>query len=427
MLTIGRLVWPILRSRGVLLAIVAGICLLAGVGYGLFAEDRYQAVANLFIDPSAIESGAMGAMGPGARAADLDLLRSERVAQRVVENEHLIEEPELRGIYLESIDLGRPPLEALAHSIAAQIEARTAGDGSVVRLSVVATNAALAARIANGYAQAWGEVGLELRAASIRNGVERAHEGLIGLRAQLGEARARNRDDRNLVVTDERANEQFAQLSRMATRPMHRAAGTTGSASSDAVSAATRQEPASLGDGGVDLSAARMESVVLSGNARVVDAGQAYGVAGAMHGTAATKPSGSLSSAEDEIRLAQQSLERTEDRLARLSAEGVGAPFPVHVLLPAHIPEVSIKPEMAVCVAIGLTLGLLLGSLAMGVAEMADRRVRRASDLAHGLGIVVLGILPVAVAKPVAAQAKPQSADHGAPRWLRWQRADGAA
>ena len=98
--------------------------------------------------------------------------------------------------------------------------------------------------------------------------------------------------------------------------------------------------------------------------------------------------------ADDEIRIAQQSLERAEDRLARLSAEGVGAPFPAHVLRPAPVPERSTKPALAVCAALGTAAALLMGLLAILLAEVLDRRVRRPADLTRSTGIVVLGNLP---------------------------------
>jgi uncharacterized protein involved in exopolysaccharide biosynthesis len=416
LLKFGRSFLAVLRSRSLLASSVTGVCLLMALAYGLLAKDRYEAVATLFIDPSARESGANGAGGSVTRSADLDLLRSERVAQRVVENEHLVEEPELHGLYLESIDAGQPPLEMLARTIAEHVEARAAGDGSLVRLMVFASEPALAARIANAYALAWGEVGQELRAASIRNGVERAHQDLVALRARLGEARARNRDDRGLGVTDEHANEQFAQLSRMATRPMRPVSGPVPGLSMPMTEAQNDASPEAAGMmiTAVDPAAPRFEVGALAAAGGAARKGVA--------GTGASRAS-TISSADEEIHLAQQSLERAEDRLALLAAEGVGAPFPVHVLLAARVPDASAKPALAICAAGGLALGLLFGILAMGIAEVVDRRVRRGSDLARGLGIVVLGSLPATLAKP----AKQSPAANAGTRWLPWQRAGSAA
>jgi uncharacterized protein involved in exopolysaccharide biosynthesis len=404
-----RLAWAVLRSRGALFIGVAAVCALSGLLYGLLAKDRYEAVATLFVDPSALEAGALGTGAPNARAADLDLLRSERVAQRVVENEHLVEEPLFHDLYLESIDAGKPPVEALARALAAQVDARAGGEGGLVRVGVTASEPHLAARLANAYAQAWGEVGLELRAASIRNGIERAQQELVSLRARLGAAQARTHEGADLTGAGPSANEEFAQLSRLATRPLRHAAA------ADATSG-TRADLVPGADSAVEAALVHPESL-----AQALGAARA-GEGAALAAPARAGPAPATSSPDEDIRLAQQSLERAEDRLARLSAEGIGAPFPVHVLLAARVPEASSKPALAVCVLIGMALGLLMGALGITLAEALDRRVRRASDIARGLGVVVLGSLPPAG----RAQMDGSRRRRRETRWIDWQRADGA-
>ncbi|HYA59122.1 MAG TPA: hypothetical protein VED85_02065, partial [Burkholderiaceae bacterium] len=168
-MTVLKLIWAVVRSRGLLLAATVGVCTIISVVYGLLAADRYRAVATLFIDTTALDSGANGRTQ--ARNSDLDLLRSERVAQRVVENERLVEEPALRRVTLDSIDSGRRPVDALGQYVSERVDATGTGEGGVVRVAVTLGDPRLAARVANAYAQAWGEVSLELRSSSIRSGV----------------------------------------------------------------------------------------------------------------------------------------------------------------------------------------------------------------------------------------------------------------
>jgi len=365
-----KLIAVILRSRGALLLGVIGSCLAASAAYSLLAPDHFKAVATLFLEGSPPQARETNSASQAARSTDVDLLRSERVAQRVVENEGLLQEPALRTLYLQSIDAGRQPHEALAQYLAGHVEATAVGDGGVVHLAVTLDAPALAARVANAYAEAWGEVSLELRAASIRSGIERAGQELAALRARLGEARARNGNDRALAAAGSRADEQFVQLSRLATRPLpHAMFPGSISATSETPHAAPSllpQEPATE-------ATARLA---------VLPVGSSSAAA--------------RTSAEDEIRFAQQSLERAEDRMARLSAEGIGAPFPVHVLRAASVPTASIKPPVVTCAGLGLGVGFLLGMLAVAFAEVLDKRVRRPSDLSRALGLVVLGNVPVA-------------------------------
>ncbi len=385
-----KVLLAILRCRGALLLAATGSCLAAALGYSMLGADHYRAVATLLIDPSPFDTRSVNASPNAARGSDLDLLRSERVAQRVVENERLVEEPTLRHLYLQSIDAGRPPLEALAQYVAEHVEAAGSDEGGLVRVSITLGEAELAARVANAYAQAWGEVSLELRANAIRSGVERAHEDLVSLRARLGEARARVSGGTALAAAGSRADEQFAQLSRIATR-----------APAPVATAVSDTAPGSSGTGMRNVSAALPAA----------SAGVAPAATGIVLPTAPAGSAGPASTADDDIRIAQQSLERAEDRLARLSAEGIGAPFPAHVLRPAAVPQASTKPGVAICAALGLAAGLVLGLLAMVVGERLDRRVRRPSDLSRSTGIVVLGNLPaVPVPGPVPGVRRSPSA-----------------
>jgi len=380
----GKVLTAVLRTRAALLLGVIGSCLAASLAYWLIAPNHFKAVATLFLEGTAAESRGSNVASSVPRSTEVDLLRSERVAQRVVENEGLLQEPALRALYLQSIDDGRQPPEALAQYLAGRVEANSVGDGGVVQLTVSMDAPNLAARVANAYAQAWGEVSLELRAASIRSGIERASQELAALRARLGEARARNVSDHALAAAGPRADEQFVQLSQLATRPIaHGMFSESISAASESAQVAPSVLPQEPG-----MEAAARLAVL----------------------PAVTNPATVSTSAGDEIRLAQQSLERAEDRMARLSAEGIGAPFPVHMLRAASVPTISIKPPLVNCAGLGLVAGFLLGVLAVSIAELLDKRVRRPSDLSRALGLVVLGTVPAAESAgdaPRSRQARP--------------------
>jgi uncharacterized protein involved in exopolysaccharide biosynthesis len=395
----------ILGARWAVLASALCLSVAAAATYGFLGAESYPATATVFMEPGPFDTGS-GA-GPGARASGLDLLRSERVAQRVVENERLVEDPALRGQYLESIDAGRPPVEAIAQYVAEHVEASAAGEGGVVRVTASLSDPAVSARVANAYAQAWGEVSLELRATAIRDGVQRAGQDLAALRARLGEARARRSDGGALAAAGSRADEQFAQLSRLEPgAPLSPAPAADGPRNADwargltvadDAAAVARLNPSGDASSGAEAAARPLRVTHLDG-------------ADAPRG-------GSSTTVDDEIRLAQQSLERAEDRLTRLAAEGIGAPFPAHLLRAARPATVSSKPGVGACAALGAAIGLALGLIGVCLAEAMDRRVRRPSDLARGLGIVVLGDLPAVV--PGGS-----GIDGPAPRrWLPLQRA----
>ncbi|HXY21193.1 MAG TPA: hypothetical protein VEI29_00815, partial [Burkholderiaceae bacterium] len=150
----GNFVIAILRTRAALLLGVIGSCVAASIAYWLIAPNHFKAVATLFLEVASGESRATNVASLVPHSIDVDLLRSERVAQRVVENEGLLQEPALRMLYLQSIDGGRQPHEALAQYLAGRVEASSVGEGGVVHLAVTMDAPTLAARVANAYAQA---------------------------------------------------------------------------------------------------------------------------------------------------------------------------------------------------------------------------------------------------------------------------------
>ena len=62
----------------------------------------------------------------------------------------------------------------------------------------------------------------------------------------------------------------------------------------------------------------------------------------------------------------------------------------------AEVPRVPYFPKTAPVLAAGLTLGLIVGSLAALFKDMTDHRVRRISDLAAATGLPVVGRVPLA-------------------------------
>lgn len=380
----GRILVAVARLRAPLALGVAGACLAAALGYALIAPDHYRATATLFFAPSFADATAGDGAPLPVRGKESDLLRSERVAQRVVENQQLAQEPSLRAIYLHAIDSGEPPQEALAQYLTTHVDVAggTGSEGGLVRLSVTLEDPALAARVADAYAQAWGEVSLGLRTAAIRSGIEGANRELAGLRARLGEAQAR-RSGAAPLGPDARAEDEFMQLSRLATQPsaLPTAPGSIVAVAEQAHAASSVLPPAPNLDGS-DAAVASLPSPPVA--------------------TPAT------SSADDEIRLAQQSLERAEERMARLSVEDIGAPFPVHLLRAAAVPTVPTKPSLAASAGLGIAVGLLLAIAAAAIAETVDPRVRRPADLSRATGLVVLGCLPVASEASAPAGVSPR-------------------
>ncbi|MBV8211245.1 MAG: hypothetical protein JO133_14415, partial [Burkholderiaceae bacterium] len=347
--------WP-------LVAVTAAACLMVALSYAAIAPQRYTATSTLVLDPVATGSDA-------SLRTELDLLRSEQVAQRVAGNLRLGDSLEARKQFLESGEARGTLPEFLAQQLAEHARVVPVGDGGLVRVSFSAAEPALAARVANAYPQAYGEVSLEMRAAAIRSGVERAGQDLALLRMHLQQARLRSAPQASFNVVALRAGEQLAHLAKLAlqSRSGVFAIGSEAPEPSvpsvaTALSAASSADPDSVPLPRIDLSPPAASELQ-------------------------RRRDDSPGTAEQELRLAQQNLERAEERLAHLSAESVGAPFPAQLLVSASVPQASSKPGTLTLAAIGTAAGLLLGLMAAMVAERLDRRVRRIEDVARLLGV----------------------------------------
>lgn len=352
--------------------VVAGAgaaCLTVAAAYSVLAPDRYTATATVMLDPVAFG----GAASDASLHTELDLMRSERVAQRVVANLRWSDNTVARNLFLESGDTRRTLSEFLAQQAMKHVSAQPLGDGGIVGVSFTSQDPEFAAQVANTYPQAYGEVSLEMRAAAIRSGVERADRDLAMLRVHLEQARMR-RSESGADSTAARAGEQLERLAQLALQSSKRLFN------APSLEQLPQPVPIAFAEAADDAQGlAQLASVAV----------------GARNAAASERPAaGAAGSRDQDLRLAEANLERAEDRLSRLSAESIGAPFPVHLLVAATAPRTSSKPELAVCAAVGAAGGLLIGLIMALLIEMFDRRVRRSEDLSRNLGIAVLGDLP---------------------------------
>ncbi len=102
---------------------------------------------------------------PGFIATQIDILASDRVAQRVVKSLQLNENPKSRDSWMKATE-GRGDFEAwLAEILMKGLDIKPSRESSVINVKFKASDAQSAAAIANAFVQAYPDTMLDLRVA----------------------------------------------------------------------------------------------------------------------------------------------------------------------------------------------------------------------------------------------------------------------
>jgi protein tyrosine kinase modulator len=156
----------ILRARWLLTASIFAVAVLASLAISLLTARQYTAEASVVIDaktdPVAGTTYQDG-LPAGYLATQVDVVGSERVAQRVVKLLKLDESPEFQQQWRESTG-GRGDMTAwLASDLLGHVRIAPSRDSSVIAISVKWPVAKMAADIANAFAEAYIDTTIELK------------------------------------------------------------------------------------------------------------------------------------------------------------------------------------------------------------------------------------------------------------------------
>lgn len=228
LITVEQIV-AILRARWLTIAVVLAVVLAGGFAAAQLSSERYTASATVLVDVKAPDpiSGLMmqGVMLPSYMNTQVDLIRSEPMARRVVRELRLHEDPGLRAQWQESTG-GVGDIEAwLAGSISAGLSVTPSRDSNLFEISYSAANAEVAAAAANAYVRAYIDTNLQLRVDPARQNktffedtARRAREVLEEAQQKLSQFQRQNgllNTGTQVDVETIRLNELTAQLVQM--------------------------------------------------------------------------------------------------------------------------------------------------------------------------------------------------------------------
>ena len=432
----------ILRARWAVALLTLLITVATTVAVSLILPKQYSASAAVVVDvksPDPVTGMLLaGMMAPGYMATQIDIINSDRVAQRVVKLLRMEESAAIRQQWQEEAQGKGQLLTWLAALLQKNLDVKPARDSNVINVSYTGADPDFAAAVANAFAQAYLDVNLELKLAPARQYAAFFEEQSKTARERLDKALAAlstYQQTNGLVAADDRLDYETARLNEISSQLTQIQAQTTDSQSkrqnnkADTV-AEVMQSPlinnlkadiarldAKLQESNINLGknhpqTIRNEAELASLRAQLqtetrkitssIDT--TYQVSrqreDELKKAMATQKARvlELNKQRDELRvlrndidIAQRAFESVSQRANQTNVESQNSQTNIAVLNAATPPTDPSKPKVLLNVLVSIFLGTLLGVGLALMLELANRKVRSADDLAEALDLPVLG------------------------------------
>ncbi|MBL0297924.1 MAG: chain length determinant protein EpsF [Betaproteobacteria bacterium] len=437
----------ILRARWWVVALVLGLTVATTLLVSLLLPRQYTATASVVVDfkPDPVSAFAFGGgASPAYMATQVDIIRSERVAQRVVRNLKLNENPQVRQEWLDETG-GEGNIEVwLASVFQKQMDVVPSRESSVIAISYKAPDPRFAAGLANAFAQAYIDTALELRtdparlystffenrAKEARETLEKAQSKVSVFQKQAG-----------IIATDERLDVETARLNELSSQATMMQALLAESASRQAqaqggqgdrmqevlnnanvsqlkadisrAEAQLQQLATRLGDKHPQVEEAKAslaelrsrldaETRKVTGSVTVSANINRQRLAEVQRALQAQRDKVlKMKAVRDEglvllrdVENAQRSYDALLQRFTQTSLEGQTTQSNINLLTQATPPLEPSSPRIVLNTLLSIFLGTLLAVGTALLLELKDRRVRNVDDVVEALGLPVLGLMP---------------------------------
>jgi len=437
----------VLRARWLPAVLAFALVLGAAVAYTVLAPKMYTATSTLVIDikPDPVSSMLYGgAASPAMMNTQVEVIRSDRVALRVVRNLKLTEVPEIRKLW-EKISKGDGTIEDwLVEFLLKNVDVQVARAGSnVVNVAYRGTEPQFVATIANAFVQGYLETAVELRVDPARE-----YSGFFG--KQVDEARvaleaaqlrlSKFQQAQGIIATDERYDVEMSRLN-MLSQQLVSLQALAGESSSRQAQVATNAN--NLSEVLSNPLVAALKTDVNRAEAKVQELSARYGdkhpqvvearatlneqrarlAAETRNVTGGVSVSARIDRAREgqvrasleeqrakvlkmkevrdqssvlarDVENAQRSYDLLLNRYNQSNLESQNRQSNAAMLARATPPGAPSSPKVAANLMIGIFFGIAVG---LGVAfslEQFDKRIRVPSDAINALGLPVIGIMP---------------------------------
>jgi chain length determinant protein EpsF len=435
-LTALRLRWWLVLVPFVLLATAAAY-------YTSTVPKRFTATTSVLMDVKTdplLATLAPSLASPAYMATQIEIMNSDRVADRVAKALKLADNPEAVEQW-RRITQGRIPMDAhFANLVKRGLFVEPANNSNILNVSYAAADPKFAAAAANTYAQAYIDFSVELKVGPAREFAGFFDERSKTLKTELEAAQAKLSEfqkKKGILVSAERVDHEAARLTSLETALANALAesaetssrtrnsgtetsvdiqqsGVVQSLKSEIARAETRLNEVSVTFGSSHPVRLQLEAQIAELKQQLAsEMRRVSGATVSVNRVANQKISElralveaqkrtvlSLRNERDEASLllkdmetAQRAYEQVTQRRAQLANESQAEQATARVLSPASEPLYHSHPSYKKNVVAAAAVGLILGALLAIAWELLDRRVRSEADMVMGHNVPVLGVM----------------------------------
>lgn len=435
-----------LRGRFWVFAILAVTTVAVTALVSLALPKSYDSTVSLLLDHR--DEQSLSGTVPSARdrtgfmQTQMDIINSQRVAHRVVDDLGLAASPQVKQAFAESGARGSIN-DWIGAGLLQNLKV-SSSQSSVIQLTYRGDDPQFATRVANAFAKAYMDTTLDLRVGPTKQAAAWFDEQLQTLRKDLEAAQDRLagfQREKGIITTDDRLDVENTRLAELSTQALQAANATYESQSRSGLAAGKGPReslPEVLGNPLVQA----IKTDLVRAEARLQEAATRLGpnhpqyrqhasevaslrgrmnaeinrvVAGVQNVTIQSRArEAQLQAALAEqrrkviemrdaknaafvlardVETAQKAYEAAQARYTVNKVESGVRQTNVSILNEATVPASAARPKVFVNIVLGALVGLLLGFAAVFLLELLDRRVRSTEDLETGLDAPVIGNL----------------------------------
>jgi polysaccharide biosynthesis transport protein len=425
--------FSILRARRAAAGLILLVTLALALAWVLIRPDTYKAVAPVLVDVRTDPVGGtalQGMVAPSYMATQIDIVKSERVAERMLQLLPADQDPVKR--WKEESLRKKAPQAWLAHKIQGYLEVKPARESNIINVAWVGRTPAEAALVANAFAQAYLDVSLEIKTNPAKRYAEWFDDQVKASRERLEQQQDKLsafQQESGIVSADAqgdfetaRLTELSQQLSAVQSRP--RSSGADVSSNpvvatlrADVARAEAKVSEASATMGSAHPMMQRLQAELGSLRSRLSsESGHAAGSAEAAARSskareqeiqkaidaqrakvlALTKQRGQLSVLQRDVDTAQKAFEAVSAAAAQSRLQSLANQTNMVRIASAMVPTEKAGLTGAQTMMVAFVGGILLALAGALLLELGNRRVRTVDDLALVTRLPILATVPTA-------------------------------
>lgn len=434
----------IIRSRYKIVVSILLFTVITTLVISLLLPKQYTANTSVVVDvksPDPIAGMVLpGLASPAYMATQIDIINSERVAERVVKMLRMDENAAIKEQWMD--DGGKGSLTIwLVNLLKKKLDVKPSRESNVINIEYTGVDPDFAAAIANAFAQAYIDVTLGLKVAPARQYAEWFQDQTKIARDELERAKSAlsaHQQKTGIVATDERLDYEIGKLNDLSAQ-LTLIQGQTSESSSkrkavenpetlpeviqnpliNSLKSDIARLDAKLQESNIYLGpnhpqTKRMQSELASLRGRLaIEIKKIHTSMDTSYEAGKRKEQEILESMEKQkervldlnkqrdqigvllgdVEAAQRNLEAISLRSNQSRLESLSVQTNVVTLNPASVPTEHSRPKIVLNVLIAIFLGTLLG---MGVAlmlEWGNRRIRSSEDLITAVDLPVLAVI----------------------------------